>query len=292
MRIFVTGASGWTGSAVLPELFAAGHQVVGLARSDASAAALTAVGAEVVRGDLDDLAALRAGADGADGVIHLAFKHDFSVFEQNILDDRRAVETMGAVLEGTGKPLVIASGTPAVPGKVATERDTTAPGSPVGGRAETAAIVVAMAERGVRSVVVGLPRTVHGPGDQGFVAMLVAAARRSGVSGFVGDGSQRWPAVHRLDAASLFRLAVESAPAGSTLHAVGDEGVRTADIAEVIGRHLDLPVKSRPAEEFGFLGMILSGDQPASSAITRELLGWRPTHPGLLEDLEQGHYFG
>ncbi|MEV4350124.1 SDR family oxidoreductase [Actinoplanes sp. NPDC049596] len=291
MRIFVTGASGWTGSAVVPELLAAGHQVAGLARSDASAAALTAAGVDVIRGDIDDAGALRAGATAADGVIHLAFKHDFSTFEQNILDDRRAVETLGAALEGTGKPLVIASGTPAIPGRVATEHDTVSPDSPGGGRAVTAGIVVGMAERGVRSAVVNLPRTVHGPGDKGFVAMLVAAARQSGVSGYVGDGSQRWPAVHRLDAAKLFRLAVENAPAGTVLHAVGDEGVRIADIAEVIGRHLGVAPKPRPAEEFGFLGMVLSFDQPASSAITRDLLGWRPIHPGLIEDLEQGHYF-
>ncbi|MFF5081469.1 SDR family oxidoreductase [Actinoplanes sp. NPDC000266] len=288
MRIFVTGASGWTGSAVVPELLAAGHHVTGLARSDASAAALTAAGVDVVRGDLDDLGALRAGAADADGVVHLAFKHDFSVFEQNILDDRRAVEAMGAVLEGTGKPLVITAGTPVVPGAVATERDTL---KSADGRGLTATIAAGMAERGVRSSVVNLPRTVHGPGDKGFIAMLVGAARQSGVSGYPGDGSQRWPAVHRLDAARLFRLAVEEAPAGSILNAVGDEGVRIADVAAVIGRHLGLPVKPRPAEEFGFLGMVLSVDQPASGAATRDLLGWAPHHPGLIEDLEKGHYF-
>ncbi|XVU20769.1 SDR family oxidoreductase [Actinoplanes sp. CA-054009] len=288
MRIFVTGASGWTGSAVVPELLAAGHRVAGLARSDASAAALAAAGVEVLRGDIDDLGALRAGAADADGVIHLAFKHDFTTFEQNILDDRRAVETLGAALEGTGKPLVITAGTPVVPGMVATERDTL---KSADGRGLTATIAAGMAERGVRSSVVNLPRTVHGAGDKGFVAMLVGAARQSGVSGHVGDGSQRWPAVHRLDAARLFRLAVEQAPAGSILNAVGDEGVRIADVAAVIGRRLDLPVKERPAEEFGFLGMVLSVDQPASGAATRDLLGWAPQHPGLIEDLEEGHYF-
>ncbi|SNY45869.1 SDR family oxidoreductase [Paractinoplanes atraurantiacus] len=287
MRIFVTGASGWTGSAVVPELVAAGHQVVGLARSDASAAALAAAGVQVLRGDIDDLGALRAGASDADGVVHLAFKHDFTNYEQNILDDRRAVETMGAVLEGTGKPLVITAGTPVVPGALATELDTL---KSADGRGLTATIAAGMAERGVRSSVVNLPRTVHGPGDKGFIAMLVAAARQSGVAGYVGDGSQRWPAVHRLDAARLFRLAVEDAPAGSILNAVGDEGVRIADVAAIIGRHLDLPVKPRPAEEFGFLGMVLAVDQPASGAATRDLLGWAPRHPSLIEDLEEGHY--
>jgi len=292
MRVFVTGASGWIGSAVVPELTGAGHQVLGLARSDSSAAAIAATGAEVLRGDLDDLAALRAGAAGCDGVIHLAFIHDFTDFEASVGADRRAIETMGAALEGSGKPLVIASGTPAVPGHVATERDDPAPGSPVAGRAANARAALGMAARGVRSSVVGLPRTVHGDGDRhGFIARLVAIARDKGVAGYVGDGSSRWPAVHVLDAAHLFRLAVEQAPAGSRLHAVGDEGVPIRDIAEVIGRHLNLPTASVPAEDFGWLGQILAVDQPASSALTRELLGWHPVHPGLIEDMDKGHYF-
>ena len=292
MRVFVTGASGWIGSAVVPELIGAGHQVLGLARSDSSAAAIAAAGAEVLRGDLDDLDTLRTGAANSDGVIHLAFIHDFTRFEDSVGADARAIETMGAALEGSGKPLVIASGTPALPGRVATERDEPAPGGPAAGRAANAHAALEMAVRDVRSSVVGLPRTVHGEGDHGFIARLVGIARDKGVSGYVGDGSSRWPAVHVLDAAHLFRLAVEQAPAGSRLHAVGDEGVPVRDIAEVIGRHLSLPTASVPAEDFGWLGQILAVDQPASSALTRELLGWRPVQPRLIEDLDKGHYFG
>ena len=293
MRVFVTGASGWIGSAVVPELLGAGHQVLGLARSGDSAASIAAAGAEVLRGDLDDLDTLRAGAAGSDGVIHLAFIHDFTDIEASVTADRRAIETMGGVLEGSGKPLVIASGTPALPGHVATERDESAPGSPVAGRMANARAALGMAARGVRSSVVGLPRTVHGDGDRhGFIARLVGIARDTGVSGYVGDGSNRWPAVHVLDAAHLFRLAVERAPAGSRLHAVGDEGVPILDIAEVISRHLNVPTASVPAGDLGFLGQVLSIDQPASAALTRELLGWRPVQPGLIEDMDKGHYFG
>jgi len=293
MRVFVTGASGWIGSAVVPELLGAGHRVLGLARSDDSAASIAAAGAEVLRGDLDDLDALRAGAAGSDGVIHLAFIHDFTDIEASVTADRRAIETMGGVLEGSGKPLVIASGTPALPGRVATERDESAPGSPVAGRMANARAALGMAARGVRSSVVGLPRTVHGDGDRhGFIARLVGIARDTGVSGYVGDGSNRWPAVHVLDAAHLFRLAVERAPAGSRVHAVGDEGVPILDIAEVISRHLNVPAASVPAGDLGFLGQVLSIDQPASAALTGELLGWRPVQPGLIEDMDKGHYFG
>jgi nucleoside-diphosphate-sugar epimerase len=292
MRVFVTGASGWIGSAVVPELIAAGHQVLGLARSDASAAAIAATGAEVLRGDLEDLGTLRAGAAGSDGVIHLAFIHDFTRFADSISVDARAIETLGAALEESGKPLVIASGTPAVPGRVAVEGDETASGSPAAARMANARTALGLAAHGVRSSVVGLPRTVHGDGDRhGFIARMVGIARDTGVSGYPGDGSSRWPAVHVLDAAHLFRLAVERAPAGTVLHAVGDEGVPVRDIAEVIGRHLNLPTASVPAEGFGFLGQILAIDQPASSALTRELLGWRPVQPGLIEDLDKGHYF-
>ena len=292
MRIFVTGASGWVGSAVVPELIGAGHQVVGLARSDASAAAIAAAGAEVRRGSLDDLDSLRVGAADSDGVIHLAFIHDFSHFDASVQADRRAIEALGVALEGTDKPLVIASGTPALPGRVATEHDEMDPGGPVGARGANAQVALAMAARGVRPSVVRLPRSVHGEGDHhGFIARLIGIAHDKGVSGYVGDGSSRWPAAHVLDAARLFRLAAEQAPAGSVLHAVGDEGVPIRTIAEVIGRHFRVPVASRPAEEFGFLGPILAVDQPASSVLTRELLGWQPTHPGLVEDLEQGHYF-
>ena len=210
MRVFVTGASGWIGSAVVPELIGAGHQVLGLARSDSSAAAIAAAGAEVLRGDLDDLDTLGTGAADSDGIIHLAFIHDFTRFKASVQADRRAIETMGAALQGSGKPLVIASGTPALPGRLATERDDPAPGSPVAGRAANAQAALGMAACGVRSSVLGLPRTVHGEGDhRGFIARLVAIARDKGVSGFVGDGSSRWPAVHVLDVAHLFRLAVE-----------------------------------------------------------------------------------
>ena len=293
MRVFVTGASGWIGSAVVPELTGAGHQVLGLARSDPSAAAIAAAGAEVLRGDLNDLDALRTGAASSDGVIHLAFIHDFTDVQASVAADRRAIETMGAALEGTGKSLVIASGTPALAGRVATERDGPAPGSAMAGRAANAQAALGMAALGIRSAVVGLPRTVHGDGDRhGFIARLITIARDTGVSGYVGDGSSRWPAVHVADAAHLFRLAVEQAPAGSRLHAVGDEGVPTRDIAEVIGRHLNLPTASVPAGDFGWLGQILAVDQPASSTLTRELLGWRPVQPGLIEDLDKGHYFG
>ena len=293
MRIFVTGASGWIGSAVVPELIGAGHQVLGLARSDSSAAAVAAAGAEVLRGDLHDLDILRAGATSSDGVIHLAFIHDFTDFEASVGADRRAIETMGAALEDSGKALVIASGTPALPGRVATERDESSPDSPVSARMLNAQVALDLANRGVRSSVVGLPRTVHGDGDRhGFIARMVGIARENGVSGYVGDGSSRWPAVHVLDAAHLFRLAVEQAPGGSRLHAVGDEGVPVREIAEVIGHHLNLPTTSVPAESFGFLGQILAIDQPASCALTRELLGWRPVQPGLIEDLGKGHYFG
>jgi nucleoside-diphosphate-sugar epimerase len=292
MRVFVTGASGWIGSAVVPELLAAGHQVVGLARSDASAATVEAMGAEVLRGGLDDLGTLRAGAADSDGVIHLAFIHDFTRIEASVRADRQAIDAMGAALEGSGRPFVIASGTPALPGRVSTERDEQAPDGPMAGRAENARAALRLADRGVRSSIVGLPRSVHGDGDRhGFIPTLIGIARDKGVSGYVGDGSNRWPAVHVLDAAHLFRLALERAPGGSVLHAVGDEGVPNRDFAEVIGGHLDVPVAPVAASDLGFLGMLLSIDQPSSAVITRELLGWQPVRPGLIEDLGKGHYF-
>ena len=307
MRVFVTGASGWIGSAVVPELIGAGHQVTGLARSDASAAALTAAGAQVQRGTLDDLGSLRAAADASDGVIHLAFKHDIAFsggFQDAAEADRRAIETFGEALAGSGRPFIIASGTLGLaPGRVATERDdghvtgsaAAPPGSGPAMRLANAEMTLSFASRGVRSSVLRLPPTVHGEGDNGFMAALVGMARASGVSGYLGDGSNRWPAVHRLDAAHLFRLALEQAPAGSVLHAVADEGVPIREIAEVIGRHLDVPVASIPpeqaAEQFGFLAGFVGLDAPASSELTRELLGWQPTHPGLIDDLDKGHYF-
>jgi nucleoside-diphosphate-sugar epimerase len=305
MRVFVTGASGWIGSAVVPELLGAGHQVVGLARSDASATALAATGAGVRRGSLDDLETLRDEAAQSDGVIHLAFKHDLAFtgnFQGAADADRRAVEVFGDALAGSDRPLIIASGTLlAAPGRLATERDghdrAAAAAFPEGPRTrwETAELTLAFAERGVRSSVLRLPPTVHGPGDHGFMATLVAIARNKGVSGYIGDGANRWPAVHRLDAARAAHLALETAPAGSTLHAVADEGLPIREIAEIIGRHLDIPVASirhdEAADHFTWLADFLSIDAPASSALTRDLLDWQPTQPGLIEDLEQDHYF-
>jgi nucleoside-diphosphate-sugar epimerase len=273
MRVFVTGATGFIGSAVVRELISAGHEVIGLTRSDNGAAALSEAGAEVHLGALDDLDSLRLGAAEADGVIHLAFGHDLSDFAAALTTDLRAIETMGAALVGTGKPFVITAHLN-------------------GEASENAALLLS----GVRSSVVSLSLSVHDEGDKhGFMPRLITIARTKGVSAYIGDGSNRWPAVHRLDAARLFRLTLESAPAGSRLDGVGDEGVPFRDIAEVIGRHLNLPVISISHEEadahFGpFLGAVAAADRPRSSAQTQELLGWRPVHPRLLPDLEQ-HYF-
>ncbi|WP_026923259.1 SDR family oxidoreductase [Glycomyces arizonensis] len=301
MRVFVTGATGWIGSALVPELIAAGHDVVGLARSDAGAAALDEAGAEALRGSLDDLDVLRKAAVDADGVVHLAFKHDVAFggdFPAAGAADRAAIEVFGEALAGTGRPLVIASGMlETAVGELATERDHPDPAavSVAAVRFANAQATLDLAERGVRASVVRLPPTVHGDGDNGFVPALVGVARTMGVSGYIGDGAARWAAVHRSDAATLFRLAVEKAPAGSVLHAVGDEGVPTRAIAEAIARHLGVPAASVAPEDaydhFGWVGAFAGNDRAASGAITRELLGWEPTGPGLLADLDQGHYF-
>ena len=298
MRVFVTGATGYIGSAIVGELLAAGHQVVGLARSDTAAATLLAAGALVHRGNLDDLDSLRSGAVASDGVIHTAFNNlslttDFAAAGQA---DLRAVEAIGAALEGSGKPFVVTSGTLALAmlGRLVTEEDVSDPALPHGA-SENAAI--ALAERGVRSSVARLALSVHGEGGGklSFVSSLIGIARAKGVSAFVGDGSNRWPAVHRLDAARLFRLAAEAAPAGSRLHGAGEEGVPFRDIAEAIGRQLKLPVASIEASDagahFGFLSAFVSADYPTSSKQTQELLGWRPQGPALIADIEQGHYF-
>ncbi|EPD66684.1 SDR family oxidoreductase [Streptomyces sp. HGB0020] len=301
MRIFVTGASGWIGRALVPDLIEAGHQVVGLARSEASAAALTAAGAEAVRGTVDDLDVLAGAAAASDGVIHLAFKHDIAFsgsFQEAAEADRRAVDALAEPLVGTDRPFVLASGLAGLkPGRVATEQDmpTVEDGSAFSIRAATSLAVLDYASRGVRSSVVRLSPTCHGDGDKGFMATLVATARAKGVSGYLGDGANRWPAVHRLDAARLFRLAVEKAPAGAVLHGVAEEGVAIRDVAEVIGRGLDVPVAPVAPDEaaghFTWMSAFIGLDAPASNTQTRELLGWQPTGPGLLEDLAKGHYF-
>jgi nucleoside-diphosphate-sugar epimerase len=294
MRVFVTGASGFIGSAVLPELRSADHEVLALARSEASATALAAAGVEVHRGDLNDLDGLAAGAAAADGVIHLGFIHDFKNIADSLRTDRHAIETMGRALAGSGRPFVLASGTLGIaPGRLATEDipydGTSHP------RHANAVAALAFAEQGVRVSFVRLSPTVHGQGDHGFVPRLIEVAREKGVSGHMGDGENRWNAVHRLDAARLFRLALEKAPAGSVLHAVADEAVPTRMIAEIIGRQLNVPIASVPPDavdtHFGWIGRFFAMDQPASSALTRERLGWEPTHPGLIEDLDAGHYF-
>ncbi len=306
MRIFVTGASGWIGSAVVPELVEAGHQVTGLARSDTSAARLASMGVHVRRGSLDDVETLRETAATSDGVIHLAFMHDVAFsggFAKAAEADRRAVEVFGDVLTGSERPLLIASGTLGlVSGTVATERDghshdasVAALGDGPSTRWATAEYALSLADSGIRSSVVRLAPTNHGIGDHGFLARLVETARDKGVAGYVGDGSNRWNAVHRLDTAHLFALALEGAPSGSTLHAVAEVGIPLRDVAEVIGRHLDVPVSSIAPEEatnhFGWLANFVSMDSPVSSTLTQELLGWEPAQLGLIADLELGHYF-
>lgn len=306
MRVFMTGAAGWIGSAVVRELVGAGHEVVGLARSDDNVAALESLGALAHRGSLDDLDSLRSGAENSDGVIHLAFKHDLA-FTGNFLAaaeaDRRAIEVFGETLAGSNRPLVIASGLLGIaPGRVATEsdghvwnaeHDAVGPGPRA--RWESAELTLSLASSGVRSSVMRLPPTNHGDGDKGFITTLINIAREKGVSGYIAEGANRWPAVHRLDSARLFALAVQNAPAGSTLHASAEEGVAIKDVAEVIGRHLNVPVVSIAPEDapahFTWMAGFVGLDAPASSVATRELLDWTPVQPGLLADLDQGHYF-
>ncbi len=294
MRVFLTGATGFVGSAVTQELLNAGHQVLGLTRSEKGAEALTAAGAEPHHGTLEDLDRLRAGAEATDGTIHCGFIHDFSNFARSCEVDRVAIETIGAALAGSDRPFLNTSGLAGLsPGRPATEEDATAPDSTP--RAAAEGLTLGLATRGVRAGIVRLSPSVHGEGDHGFVPMIIGVAREKGVSAYIGEGTNRWPGVHRLDAARLYRLALEKGSAGTRYHGVADEGVPTRDIAEVIGRRLHLPVKSISAEEakshFGWMAFFFAMSLAASSTLTRERLGWKPTQPGLLADLDQEHYF-
>jgi nucleoside-diphosphate-sugar epimerase len=293
MRVFVTGATGFVGSAVVSELISAGHQVLGLTRSDAGAVSLTAAGANPHRGSLEDLESLRSGAANSDGVIHTAFIHDFLNYAAATEADRRAIETLGSALAGSGRPFVVTSGTLLLQrqGPLATEQDEAIPNFP----RKSEAAGLAMASQGVHVAAMRLPPSVHGDGDHGFVPHLIAIAREKGSSAFVGDGLNRWPAVHRLDAARLYRLALEKGSAGTRYHGVADQGVPFREIAEVIGRRLNVPVISKSPEEaadhFGWISHFVSIDCPASSALTQEQLGWRPTHPSLIPDVDRPVYF-
>lgn len=296
MKVFVTGATGFIGSAIVDELKANGHEVVGLARSDAAAEALERSGVGAHRGELSDVQSLTAGARMCDGVIHAAFIHDFSQYAANAEIDRRAIEAVADALSGSGKPFIATTVTTLLaPGHVGTEDDDPVGESSLGPRGASEKTLLAAAARGVRSSAVRLPPSVHGVGDHAFVPALIAIAREKGVAAYVGDGSNRWPAVHRLEAARLFCLALEKAPAGSKLHAVADEGIAMREIAEVIGQGLDLPLRSIAKDEasahFGWLTHFATVDNPMSSAMTRETLGWRPREVGLLTAMREGGYF-
>lgn len=297
MHIFMTGASGWIGSAVVPELLAAGHTVTAMARSTKTADALRAAGVEPIAADLDDLSALRSAAEGSDGVIHLANKHDWSNPAESNRAERAAVDTFGAALAGSDRPLLIASGTAIPMGRPLMETDRSRFSGPDSMRGGSEALAMDYAEKGVRSVAVRFAPTVHGTGgDHGFIALIAQAARGRGVAAYPGDGSNRWSAVHRADAGRLVALAVESAPAGSVVHAVAEEGITSRSIAEALGAALDLPTQSQPADvlaaELGFVGRVFAMDLPASSAITRERFNWTPSHPTLEEDIAAGAYPG